>query len=220
MTDREHLAVITGGTGSLGTAIAEALQAPGWTVSSPGSLDLDVRDESAVRSYFARRNVDLLVCAAGIVRDAPVARLTEDAWNETWSVNFSGAARCAKAVIPRMREAGGGHIVFISSFSALHPPIGQAAYASAKAALLGLAVDLASLHGTANIRVNAVLPGFLETRMTESVSPVRCGEILGGHVLGRFNTCRQAAAFIRFLHHHLPDTSGQVFQLDSRPGFR
>jgi 3-oxoacyl-[acyl-carrier protein] reductase len=220
MTDRDHLAVITGGTGSLGTALAEALQVPGWTVSSPCRQDLDVRDEASIRRYFRGRKVDLLVCAAGIVRDAPVARLTEDAWNETWSVNFFGATRCAEAVIPRMREAGGGHIVFISSFSALHPPVGQVAYASAKAALLGLAADLASRHGSANIRVNAVLPGFLETRMTEAVAETRRGEILGDHVLGRFNTCRQAAAFVHFLHHHLPDTSGQTFQLDSRPAFR
>jgi 3-oxoacyl-[acyl-carrier protein] reductase len=118
-----------------------------------------------------------------------------------------------------MIARGHGHIVFISSHSAKHPPVGQAAYASAKAALLGLTADLAALHGASNIRINAVLPGFVETRMTENVTETRRKQVLADHSLGRFNTCREAAAFIRFLHHELPHTSGQVFQLDSRPDF-
>lgn len=209
-------AVITGGTGSLGVAITRALQAPDWSIAAPASKDLDVRDGTAVRNFFQQRNVDLLVCAAGITRDAPIARLTHEAWDETWAVNFRGALDCANAVLPGMIARGGGHIIFISSYSALHPPTGQAAYASAKAALLGLVTDLARRHGPSNIRVNAVLPGFLETRMTGGVTKARSEEILAAHTLGRFNTCERAAAFIRFLHHELPHTSGQVFQLDSR----
>jgi len=214
-TETQH-AVITGGTGSLGRALAAALQDVCRTVEAPGSRELDVRDSAAIAGYFAQRRVDLLVCAAGITRDAPLARLTENAWDETWAVNFAGAAACAKAVLPGMISRGAGHIVFISSHSALHPPVGQAAYAAAKAALLGLVTDLARRHGPSNIRINAVLPGFLETRMTEAVTVPRRAEILAAHALGRFNTSDRVAAFIRFLHHELPHTSGQVFQLDSR----
>jgi 3-oxoacyl-[acyl-carrier protein] reductase len=209
-------AVITGGTGSLGSAIAAALQAPGWSISAPGSKDLDVRDPAAVKNFFHHRHTDLLVCAAGITRDAPIARLTHEAWDDTWSVNFRGALDCANAALPGMIARGSGHIIFISSYSALHPPSGQAAYAAAKAALLGLTADLARRHGQSNIRVNAVLPGFLETRMTSSVTASRRAEILAAHSLARFNTCDRVASFIRFLHHDLPHTSGQVFQLDSR----
>jgi 3-oxoacyl-[acyl-carrier protein] reductase len=115
-----------------------------------------------------------------------------------------------------MKRRKSGHVIFISSNSALHPPAGQAAYAAAKAALLGLVGDLAGPCGDFNIRVNAVLPGFLATRMTESVSNTRRAEVLAAHALGRFNTCERTAAFIRFLHFELPHTSGQVFQLDSR----
>jgi 3-oxoacyl-[acyl-carrier protein] reductase len=61
-----------------------------------------------------------------------------------------------------------------------------------------------------------VLPGFLETTMTSGVTPMRREQILADHTLGRFNTCAHAAEFIRFLHHQMPHTSGQVFQLDSR----
>lgn len=219
MPEETQHAVITGGNGSLGRALAAALEAPGWIVASPGSHELDVRDQAAVTNYFRDRPVDLLVCAAGLTRDAPFARLTEKAWDETWGVNFTGAAVSAGAVLPGMLARKAGHIVFISSFSALHPPPGQAAYASAKAALLGLARDLAAKHGSHNIRVNAILPGFMETRMTASVRKRRRAEILEAHALGRLNTCAETAGFIRFLHHRMPHTSGQVFQLDSRTDF-
>ena len=115
-----------------------------------------------------------------------------------------------------MIQQGNGHIVFISSYSALHPPLGQLAYATAKAALLGLTQSLARENGHHGIRVNAVLPGFLETRMTELVSEKRKIEILANHTLGRFNTPVEVAKFIRYLHQDLCHTSGQVFQLDSR----
>lgn len=215
-------AVITGGSGSLGQAIAGALADPGWTILAPGRQELDVCDGAGIRRYFAGQPVDLLVCCAGVTSDAPLVRLTTDTWDQTWQVNFNGAAACAAAVLPSMLERRSGHVIFISSYSALHPPIGQAAYASAKAALLGLTADLAQRHGPANIRINAVLPGFLETRMTAGVSARRRTEIAAAHVLQRFNGCGETARFIRFLHHHLPHTSGQVFQLDSRvefPGF-
>lgn len=64
------------------------------------------------------------------------------------------------------------------------------------------------------------MPGFLETRMTEVVTKPRREEILKSHTLGRFNTCHTVGAFIHFLHHQLPHTSGQVFQLDSRLNFQ
>lgn len=209
-------AVITGGTGSLGQATAETLKVAGWSVEALSSSDLDVRDSVAVRNYFHDREVDLLVCAAGITRDAPIARMTQGAWDDTWSVNFQGSLACADAVLPRMIARECGHIIFISSYSALHPPIGQIAYGAAKAALLGLVTDLAQRHGASNIRVNAILPGFFESRMTSNVTEPRRKEILASHYLGRFNTCDRVAAFIQFLHENLPHTSGQIFQLDSR----
>jgi 3-oxoacyl-[acyl-carrier protein] reductase len=216
MQSATHQAVITGGTGGLGAAIAEALVAPDWSISATGSRELDVKDPAQVRCYFEGRDMDLLVCAAGITRDASLGHLSEEAWDETWSVNFTGALSCIRAVLPSMIERRRGHIILISSFSALRPPRGQAPYAAAKAALLGLVVDLAAQYGSSNIRINAVLPGFLETAMTSGVTPVRREQILADHTLGRFNTCTHAAEFIRFLHHQMPNTSGQVFQLDSR----
>lgn len=220
MPDQKRHAVITGGTGSLGRTLADALQTPGWVIAAPGRRELDVTETKALHAYFENRPVELLICAAGMIRDTPLIRLTETAWDETWAVNFSGAARCADAALPGMIARNCGHIIFISSFSARHPPSGQAAYATAKAALLGLTMDLAARHGAFNIRVNAILPGFLDSPMTANVSARRRDEVLASHTLGRLNTCREAANFIRFLHHEMPHTSGQLFQLDSRPAIR
>lgn len=208
--------VITGGTGGLGGAIAAAFDGPDWQVAAPGSRDLDVAAPAAVAAFFDQRPVDLLVCAAGISGDGLLTRLTEATWDAVFAVNYHGAAACAQAVLPGMIGRGAGHIVFISSHAAQHPPAGLAAYAASKAALQGLARDLATRHGRQGIRVNAILPGFLDTRMTRDVTPQRREAVLAQHALGALNTPQSVAGFIRFLHNHLPHTSGQTFQLDSR----
>ena len=213
---RMKQALITGGGGDLAQAIAEALRAADWTVSAPGRAELDVCDAAALRRFFEAISPDLLVCAAGVTRDRLLPRVSESDWDELHAVNFHAARACAQHALQKMRESGGGHIIFISSFSEVQPPLGQIAYASAKAALLGLTRDLARRHGPENIRVNAILPGFLETRMTREVSPLRLAALQEAHSLGRFNTVSEVAKFVRFLHEDLPHTSGQFFNLDSR----
>jgi 3-oxoacyl-[acyl-carrier protein] reductase len=209
--------VITGGRGGLGQAVIQAFGPPEWQVCAPGREQLDMLDPGSINSVLGSIPVDLLVCAAGTIRDAPLARMDESMWDEVFSVNFTAAAACAAAVLPGMIRQGRGHIVFISSYSALHPPVGQAAYATAKAALIGLTGSLARENGRHGVRVNAILPGFLETKMTATVSAHRKTAVLADHALGRFNTPEAVAKFIRFLDERLPETSGQAFQLDSRP---
>ncbi len=209
--------VITGGQGSFGQALQRRFHGPGWSVSAPGKRELDVTDPEAVAGYFSTRHVDLLVCAAGVVGDGPLLRQSEIERDGIFSVNLDGAVLCARAVLPGMVKRKSGHIVFISSHSAIHPPSGQTAYASAKAGLLGLAASLARKYGVQGIRVNTILPGFMETTMTHGISDKRKEEIRQYHVLERFNTPDAAAGFIRYLEEHLPHTSGQIFQLDSRP---
>lgn len=209
--------VITGGRGGLGRAVIQVFTSPDWEIFAPDRESLDLLVPNSINSVLGSVAADLLVCAAGTIRDAPLGRMDESTWDDVFAVNYNAAAACAAAVLPGMIERGGGHIVFISSYSALHPPVGQAAYATAKAALLGLTASLARKNGRYGVRVNAILPGFLETGMTRTVSNYRKAEILGDHVLGRFNTPEAVAKFIRFLHEQLSETSGQVFQLDSRP---
>lgn len=214
--DSQPQIVITGGHGGLAQAISTRFSIGNWNVATPGRKELDVTDPAAVTAYFSNHQPDLLICTAGVIRDAPIAKLTEGDWQHVIDVNFHGARRCAVAALERMRAYQSGHILFISSNSAIHPPVGQSAYAAAKAALLGLTRDLAIDAGTCQVRVNAILPGFLETKMTDTVSNARRESVRSSHTLGRFNTPDAVASFIWHLHNDLHHTSGQIFQLDSR----
>lgn len=211
--------IISGGTGGLGTAISAAFGDPSWEVVRLGRNDLDLSNRHAVEVFFQAEACDLLICAAGKTDDIPLVRMPESAWDGVFGLNYMAAERCASAALPIMAEKGSGHVVFISSHAAIHPAIGQAAYAAAKAALLGLTGSLAERWGAKGIRVNAILPGFLDTPMTATVSTKRREVVLAEHHLERFNTPGVAAEFIHFLHDRMPNTSGQVFQLDSRRGF-
>lgn len=211
----KHL-VVTGGSGGLGSAVVSHFAGPDWCVHSPTRLEMDVTSPESVRAYLKDLEPDLLVCAAGATRDMPLLKMDELAWDDVVRVNLEGAENCVSAVLPGMIRRKRGHIVLISSQSAFHPPVGQAAYATSKAALVGLAASLAKTHGNSGIRVNTILPGFMETRMTAKVSPDRIRAVIADHSLGTLNTPENVAKFIRFLEEELPFTSGQVFQLDSR----
>ena len=209
--------IITGGAGGFGSAISSRFRDAGADTTALGRKDLDLADDEAVKAYFSENSCDLLVCAAGIIRDQPLKYMEEQKWDEIFRVNFTAAKNCALAALPSMVERNGGHVVFISSYAAVHPAVGQAAYAAAKASLLGLTKDLAAAYGEKGIRVNALMPGFLETAMTETVSEKRKSVVRDLHFLKEFNTTDAAADFLWFLDERMPWTSGQIFQLDSRP---
>ena len=210
-------AIITGGEGGLGEAISTTLKSAGVDVLSPGRGDLNVADAASVKDYFHQSDdIDLLVCNAGATLDKPLARMSESDWDQVMQVNLKGAFLCAREVSRSMMKRRCGHIIFISSFSAIHPPAGQANYAAAKSALLGMMKSMAQELGARSVRVNAILPGFLETKMTENLSDEVKQAALEKHTLGKFNTPEAVAEFVAHLHQRMPHTSGQVFNLDSR----
>lgn len=210
-------AIITGAEGGLGKALSASLRTAGVEVMAPGREELDVSGADQVRSYFAEvDDIDLLVCNAGVTADKPLARMTEADWDRVMQVNLKGAFLCAREAAKAMMKRRVGHIVFVSSFSAIHPPAGQANYAASKAALVGMMKSMAQELGSRNVRVNAILPGFLETRMTEELSDAVKAASRDRHVLGRYNTPEAVGDFVAFMHQNMPHTSGQVFNLDSR----
>lgn len=209
--------VITGGEGTLARAVAMCLGGAGMSVSAPGRNELDVRCGESVDSYFASMgDLDLLVCNAGITDDEILAKISEGSWDNVMETNLTGAFLCAQAAAKKMIKQRCGHIVFISSFSAVHPPSGQASYAATKAALHGLAKSLAQELGTRNVRVNVVIPGFMETGMTENLPEKIHAVARERHTLKRFNTVQATGKFLQNLHLEMEHTSGQVFNLDSR----
>jgi NAD(P)-dependent dehydrogenase (short-subunit alcohol dehydrogenase family) len=215
-----RVAVITGGRGRLGQAMARELERCGEfaIVMAPGRDELDVTRADVVADFFSNIDrIDLLVNNAGIARDRILAQMTEADWDAVIDTNLRGAFLCARAAVKKMfRQSDGGHIVNIGSFSALRPPPGQAAYAAAKAGLIGMTQSLAAEMGERGVRVNCVLPGFLEgTGMTSGLDAETIGQMRDRHLLGRFNTAEDAARFVAFLD-TMTAVSGQVFQLDSR----
>jgi 3-oxoacyl-[acyl-carrier protein] reductase len=213
------LALITGGRGAVATQLSGQLSAAGMSVLAPGRDELDVADAASVDRYFAESvpgPLDLLVNHAGIIEDSRLASMDAGSFARVLEVNLGGAFRCSQRALRPMLRARAGHIVNIGSFSALSGPAGQANYAAAKAGMIGLSQSLAKEAGSRGVRANTILPGFLKTKMTAGVRPEVEQRALEAHALGRFNTPEDAARFIVFLHLHMPNVSGQVFQLDSR----
>ena len=210
-------ALITGGQGDLAQAVRAELDAQGYVVHAPGKAELDVTSASSVEARLATHpRIDLLVHCAGVLRDRRVTDMTEEDFATVLEVNLHGAFRVSQGALKLMARQRWGHIIFIGSNSARWGTVGQANYAAAKAGIIGLTHSLAREYGSRNIRVNCVLPGLLETRMTAHLSSDILASVKEAHTLGRFNTCDAVARFIAFLDRQLPHTSGQVFQLDSR----
>jgi 3-oxoacyl-[acyl-carrier protein] reductase len=187
-----QVALVTGGAGGIGRAIASVLGARGARViatdvllppagvararkdrAAPRSLKLDVTSATDVRRVFGRvvrdyGRLDILVNNAGMVTLAPLVELTERQWDEAFAVNARAVFLCAQVAARHMIARGrGGRIINLSSIAARVGFRFQSHYCAAKAAVLGftraLALELAP-HG---ITVNAVCPGAVDTPMLE-----------------------------------------------------
>ena len=188
-------ALVTGGGRGIGAASASRFAAEGATVvvsdldrepaeavaqaiRDAGGRALpvacDVTERSAVEALFSAaiqefESVDVLVTCAGITRDNLVHKMSDDDWDLVIDTHLRGTFLCAQAAQRLMVPRRFGKMVFLSSNSALGNR-GQANYSAAKAGIQGMARTLAIELGPFNINVNAVAPGFVETRMTRAVA--------------------------------------------------
>jgi 3-oxoacyl-[acyl-carrier protein] reductase len=229
----EKVVLITGAAGGLGRATVATFLHAGWRVLAASRqaaewtpherlvpLELDATDSAAVdsvlRDALARfGRLDCLINNAGVVADRLCAQMSDDEWDRVLDVNLKGAFRCARAAARPMAKQRGGHIINISSHAARAGARGQANYAAAKAGIIGLTQSLAKELGSRNVRVNAVLPGVLPTKMTAALAPEQLDAFAQANALGRINDCDEVARFILFLA-GTRNISGQVFPLDSR----
>lgn len=120
----------------------------------------------AARAVEAFGRIDVLINNAalfGSLRFAPFDKLDENEWDATMSVNVKGIWNCCRAVVPAMRETGGGAIINISSLAAVYGMPNGLHYTTSKAAVIGLTRGLAREVGRYNIRVNAVAPNVVDT---------------------------------------------------------
>lgn len=229
------VALITGGGRGIGAATAELLGREGAAVAV---ADLDLGPAEEVTAGFERGlaltcdvtrrddveravervvvefgRLDILVCCAGVTRDNLIHKLTDEDWDMVMATHLRGSFLAVQAAQKPMVTQRYGKIVLISSTSALGNR-GQANYSAAKAGLEGMARTLAIELGRFNINVNAVAPGFIETRMTRQLAE-RLGmdfeavkmAAASTTALGRAGTPEDAANVIAFF---CSDESGYV----------
>ena len=166
MTSR---AVVTGGSGGIGSAVVEAMRSRGWEVTSLSRRDgCDVSDEAQVRRAFARLEVlDALVHCAQVLVKRPLAEMSASDWDAQLGTGLRGAFLCSREAFRLMRGRGGS-IVLVSSLSGVAGAekfAGMAGYVAAKSGLAGLTEVLAVEGRQERIRVNAISPGAVETAM-------------------------------------------------------
>jgi len=235
-------AVVTGGNRGIGRAVVMALAREGCDVAVVAGHDragaeaaareasalgvdafpvlADVADtaqaEAAIEEAVVRfGRLDILVNNAGITRDGLLLRMGEADWDAVLDVNLKGAFRCTKAALRHMIKSRSGRIVNIASIVGMMGNAGQANYAAAKAGLIGFTRATAREVASRGILVNAVAPGFIQTRMTEKLPEKAREAMLGQIPLGRLGQPEDVAPAVLFFC--LPEVTyvtGQVLVVD------
>jgi NAD(P)-dependent dehydrogenase (short-subunit alcohol dehydrogenase family) len=190
----QRVALVTGATSGIGRACALRLAAGGFAVVVGGRsaeraaevvdeitagggtattalgdvAEPDYGDAAVAATVAAHGRLDVLVNAAGVITRSDAEGTTDAEWHRVMSTNVDGLFRASRAALPAIRAAGGGTIVNISSTNGLVGAAGLAAYCASKGAVTNLTRAMALDHAAEGIRVNAVCPGAVDTRMLYS----------------------------------------------------
>ncbi|MCX8022388.1 MAG: 3-oxoacyl-[acyl-carrier-protein] reductase [Syntrophorhabdaceae bacterium] len=214
--------IVTGGSQGIGRAICEFLSEKGGDVAIfdiiDGSETVEaIRSKGGKAEFFSVNIVDTaaveeavngvvktfgrinnLVNNAGITNDKLLLRMKEEDWDRVIQVNLKGVFNCTRAVIKHMLKTGGS-IVNISSIAGVMGNAGQSNYAASKAGIIGFTKSVAREYGERNIRVNAIAPGFIKTRMTDALDENTKMEMLKAIPLKRYGEPIDVARVVYFL---------------------
>lgn len=230
--------LITGGTSTLGSAFVRGARAEGAAVfftyyqnetrakelESLGAqgLHLNLRDGAAIDTFQKdfRSRVKLLhvlIHNAALTRDSTLQNMSEEAWEEVLNVNLKAPYLLTKKLLPLLFKAKPSKIFFIVSRAALQGIYGAANYSASKAGLVALARSLAQELGRKEILVNGVNPGFMKSKMTESLPSEVIEKNIRESPLGRLSDPDEVARFLVYLaSDQMTQVTGQVFHYESR----
>jgi 3-oxoacyl-[acyl-carrier protein] reductase len=220
-----RVALVTGASQGIGRACALALAKAGAKVAlaarneeklkqavdeiaagggEAAAFRIDVGDEDSIKSGVKAAlekfgKIEILVNNAGVTRDTLVLRMKRADWDSVITTNLTGAHLCIQAVLGSMLKQRWGRIINISSVFGQMGQAGQANYAASKAGLIGLTMAVAREVASRGVTANAIAPGFIETAMTEALSPEMKQEALKLIPLGRTGTDADIANAVVFL---------------------
>jgi 3-oxoacyl-[acyl-carrier protein] reductase len=231
-------AIVTGSTRGIGRAVAKALADAGARVAVVGrdrekaqavaaeigngaaGYACDVSSSGDVTRLVEEvekdfGGVDILVNNAGITKDNLVMRLKDEDWDEVMSANLRGAFAAIRAVSRGMMKKRSGRIINMASVVGIIGNKGQANYAASKGGLIALTKSVAKELGSRNILVNAVAPGFIETEMTDAMTPEARAALNGIIPLERLGKPGDIASMVVFLaSDYAAYITGQVMVVD------
>jgi meso-butanediol dehydrogenase / (S,S)-butanediol dehydrogenase / diacetyl reductase len=229
MSVESQVAVVTGAASGIGAATARKLAQQGALVivadrnqADGERISAEINEERQDRCAFFQKTdvsdwvdvqqsmtniaqrfgrINVLINNAGIGTFGKAADLSVEDWNKTIAVTLNGVFFCSKAVIPFLRQAGGGTIVNVGSISGLVGDFSLCAYNAAKGGVVNFSRALAIDYIRENIRVNCVCPGMVETPASAPIKnmPDVWTKILDAHPRGRASTPEEIAAVIVFL---------------------
>ena len=215
-------ALVTGASGGIGWAIAEALHAQGATVAISGTrverlnelaaklgsrvfvLPCDLRDRAAVvklgeEAEKALGQVDILVNNAGITHDNLFMRMKDEEWDDVIAVNLTSVFVLTRGILRGMMRRRAGRIVNIASISGVLGNPGQGNYAASKAGLVGMTKSLAREVSSRGITANCIAPGFISTPMTDALTAKQVEAIAAAIPAAKFGKPEDVAAVVVFL---------------------
>jgi acetoacetyl-CoA reductase len=228
-----RVALVTGGTGGIGSAICKKLVDLGHRVATnyrneekglawqrllrdqgydiaivKGDVSSPEEAEALVRGVEAKLGpVDILVNNAGITRDATFHKMTPQQWSEVINTNLNSVYNMTRPVIEGMRERKWGRVIQISSINGQKGQYGQANYAAAKAGMHGFTISLAQENAKFGITVNTVSPGYIGTDMVMAVPEEVRNKIVAQIPTGRLGTPEEIAYAVAFF---IPDEASWI----------
>jgi acetoacetyl-CoA reductase len=220
-----RVALVTGGTGGIGTAICKALADAGCTVVAGTTrgekgeawqarmkdegytmhfVAGDVADFAACQKMVADAEavagpIDILVNNAGITRDGRLAKMTPENWSAVITTNLDSVFNMTRQVVNGMTERGFGRVINISSVNGEKGQFGQSNYAAAKAGMHGFTMALAQEVAAKGVTVNTVSPGYIATDMVMAVPEKVREAIIATIPVGRLGTAEEIGAAVTYV---------------------